>query len=94
MEPFKFGYGCVAHGDLGGADKNCPFFKGTMYVRNNQVALSGDLAVYGIIYADNGIVGNGNITFYLDDTQGMSASSSASGSLNQTSWQELAPVPF
>ncbi|MDD4004037.1 MAG: hypothetical protein PHW69_02405 [Elusimicrobiaceae bacterium] len=94
VEPFKFGYGCVAHHHLGGGDDSCPVFKGALYV-TGQLTMTGQTGIYGMLYALGGLVASGRVNFYLDPSADIFHSGcSSTASMSQTSWRELQPVRF
>ncbi|MFH1725467.1 MAG: PilX N-terminal domain-containing pilus assembly protein [Elusimicrobiota bacterium] len=90
-ETFKFGTGCVAHGDLGGGPADAMSFKGFMYVKGNM-KVAGNTAINGVVMSDSGsFSGGGTVSIFYDASLEVQVTAHT---IVQTSWKELIAKPF
>ncbi|MBI4424846.1 MAG: hypothetical protein HY554_14030 [Elusimicrobia bacterium] len=90
-ETWKFGAGCVAHGDFGNAPTGPVHVKGYIWVRGSTT-ITGNAIIHGSLYSDSGsFSGGGTADVFFDDTLEVQVKSIT---ISQVSWKELPGRPF
>lgn len=90
-ETYRFGSGCIAHGNDGGASTEKISFKGLIYV-NGNTSLNGSVSIHGaLVSASGAFTGSGSFTMFYDDNLDVKMTNS---NFTITSWKELIGKPF
>lgn len=90
-ETYKFGSGCLAHGNDGGASTEAISFKGLIWVKGNS-SISGSASIHGALVSDSAsFTGSGSFTIFYDDDLEVQVTGQT---ITQTSWRELPARSF
>lgn len=90
-ETYRFGSGCVTHGNDGGAPTEKISFKGFIYVNGNS-KINGSVSIHGaLVSASGSFTGSGSFSMFYDDDLDVKMTDS---DFTVTSWMELIGRPF
>lgn len=90
-ETYRFGSGCVTHGNDGGASTEKISFKGFIYV-NGNTQITGSASIHGaLVSASGAFTGSGSFSMFYDDDLDVKMSNA---NFTITSWMELIGKTF